>query len=207
MKSLHDSWNSFSPEMAEKYLKTFGHPSLTSKELLWEVLHSLGRGKKLKIVDLGCGNANMAEYLQSKGMDFSYTGVDASEELLKVAASALTEVDFVQDDLCKLSKVGGQFDVALYSHVLEILSSPEESLLAARNMAKKIVIRFFEPPEHEADVTELRWMDVGQADPVPYLRRKMSRDFYRLVLSRIKCRQVDVFRDVSSRDQVHVLHF
>jgi hypothetical protein len=39
------------------------------------------------------------------------------------------------------------------------------------------------------------------------LRRKMSRDYYRLILSRIGCRQVDLYDDETSKDQVHVLRF
>jgi hypothetical protein len=49
-------------------------------------------------------------------------------------------------------------------------------------------------------------MDVG-GEAVPYLRRKMSRDYYRLILAKAGCREVDVYRDESSKDQIHLLRF
>ena len=52
----------------------------------------------------------------------------------------------------------------------------------------------------------LRWLDVGADKQVPYLRRKMSRDYYRLILSRLGCSKVDIYRD-TTKDQIHVLHF
>ncbi|EIJ45206.1 hypothetical protein GWL_46460 [Herbaspirillum sp. GW103] len=49
-------------------------------------------------------------------------------------------------------------------------------------------------------------MDVGQKEQVPFIRRKMSRDYYRLILARIGCKNVDIYRD-TTKDQVHVLTF
>ena len=52
---------------------------------------------------------------------------------------------------------------------------------------------------------ELKEMDVGKG-PVPYLRWKMGRSYYRLILSELGVSRVDVYR-TPARDQVHVLHF
>jgi hypothetical protein len=106
-----------------------------------------------------------------------------------------------------LEGVEGRWDVAVFSHVIEILSGPEDALRAARDRAEFVAIRFFEPPEFDTDVVELRHMEVGEGRMVPYLRRKMSRDHYRLILSRIGCRRVELYRDDMSKDQVHLLRF
>jgi hypothetical protein len=70
-----------------------------------------------------------------------------------------------------------------------------------------VVIRFFEPPEHEWDFVELREMDVGEGRTAPYLRRQIGREEYRLMLARCGCERVDVYDDETAADQVHVLHF
>lgn len=206
MSILQDSWGAFSKKTAKEYLKSFGSPSPESKLLLFEVLSNMPSSDKLNILDLGCGNANLAEFLNERGLRFSYTGVDFSETLLDAAKNAFSNANFIQDDVNTLTKVKNQYDVAIYSHVIEMLPSPEASLLAAQKIAKKIVIRFFEPPEFETDWVELLSMDTGEGVSVPYLRRRMSKDYYRLILSKMNCKSVDVYRD-GYKDQIHILHY
>lgn len=206
MSVLQDSWGAFGKKTAKNYLKTFGTPSLESKQILFEVLRDISGGNKISVIDLGCGNANLAEYLGEKHLNFEYTGVDFSQVLLDAAQEAYPKASFIQDDVNVLQKVTKLYDVAVYSHVIEMLSSPEQSLLAAKKIAKKIVIRYFEPPESDTDWVELLEMDIGEGRRVPYLRRRMSKDYYRLILSKINCKSVDVYRD-GFKDQVHVLHY
>lgn len=203
---LKSSWGSFSNEIAGKYLKTFGHPSQASKKLMSDVIRTLSN-QTLKIVDLGCGNANLAEHFRDEGLDFTYHGVDFSEILLQAAEKAYSAGIYICDDVNTLTKVPTGFDVACYSHVIEILPSPETSLLAASKLAKKVVIRFFDPPAEREDWVELLEMDIGNDKKVPYLRRKMSLAYYQLILHRIGCKSVDIYRTDSDKDQVHVLHF
>ena len=207
MVSLHDSWNSISQKVAKNYLKTFGSPSIESKLILYEVLKEMAAGNCLSLVDLGCGNDNLAEYLSEKKLNFSYTGVDFSTSLLNAAQEAYPSANFVCDDVNLLQNVNGIYDVAVYSHVIEMLPSPEQSLLSAQRFAKKIIIRFFEPPEAYVDWVELLDMDVGGEFRVPYIRRRMSKDYYRLILSKMGCKTVDVYRDDNSKDQIHVLNY
>ena len=207
MNKLSDSWNAFSPEIASNYLKTYGHPSVSSKTLLLEVLLQLSKQLvRPRVIDLGCGNGQLGEYFLEEGFDCDYTGVDFSDILLEAGCHALPHAKFIKDDVNTLTSVVGNFDIAFYSHVIELLSAPEQSLAAAKRIANKVVIRFYEPPEFEIDSVELKWMEVGSESLVPYLRRKMSRDYYRLILSRLGCKSVDIYRD-TTKDQVHVLHF
>jgi ubiquinone/menaquinone biosynthesis C-methylase UbiE len=207
MSDLRDSWSAFSPEIALQYLKTYGHPAVSSKALLLDVLrHEVRVQGRPRVIDLGCGNGQLGEYFLEKGFDCEYTGVDFSDVLLDVGRRALPHANFIKDDLNALAIGTTRFDVAIYSHVIELLSAPEDSLAAAKRIADKVIIRFYEPPEFDTDSVELRWMEVGSEKRVPYLRRKMSRDYYSLILSRIGCKTVDVYRDIT-KDQIHVLHF
>jgi SAM-dependent methyltransferase len=207
---LTQSWSAWSPARARGYLRTQDSASVGSRELLGDVLRGLQSDDALRVLDLGCGNAQLYEYLKGTGLECSYTGVDVSEPLLDAAREihdADPRASFVQADLMTLDGVGGRWDVAVFSHVIEVLSGPEDALRAARDRAGVVAIRFFEPPVFDTDVVELRHMEVGEGRRVPYLRRKMSRDHYRLILARIGCRNVDVYRDETSKDQVHLLRF
>ena len=207
MSVLSDSWNSFAPEIAARYLKSYGSPSESSKILLLDVLRTCAKNtKNLKILDLGCGNGQIGEFLTDNNFSCEYTGVDFSEVLLDAAKVSLPKSTFFKDDINSLEGITGNYDVALFSHVFELLSCPENSLSAARKFAKTVVIRFYEPPEFEMDTVDLRWLDIGSDKQVPYIRRKMSKNYYQLILSNTGCKSADIYRD-STKDQVHVLHF
>jgi SAM-dependent methyltransferase len=198
------------PTRAAEYLKTYGAPSEGSKRLLLEVIREHAGSGRPSLLDLGCGNGQLYEYFAAEGLDCSYTGVDVSAPLLQVARDNLAgdaNVSLVEADVNTLAGVEGHWDIAIYSHVLEILPSPEASLQAARKRADRIAIRFFEPPEADADLVEIREMEVGDGKMVPYLRRTMGRDYYRLMLAKLGCTRVDVYDDESAKDQVHVLHY
>ncbi len=204
------SWNSFSSEIASAYMKTCGYPAESSKKILVDILKSHSNGRRLSILDLGCGNGQLYEYFKEQKFSCGYTGVDFSGPLLEAARTALKDdpnARFIQDDVDQLSNVEGQYDFAVYSHVIEMIASPESSLLKARKLTKGTIIRFFEPPEFENDTIELRHMEVGDGKEVPYIRRKMSRDYYWLILHKMGCTHIDIYRDKYSKDQVHVLHY
>src|SRR5205814_177285 len=76
--------------------------------------------------------------------------------------------EFVAGDVITLQGIDEHYDVSIFSHVIEMLSSPQEALANARRVADVIAIRFFEPPEHEADVVELCELDAGDGRVVPY---------------------------------------
>lgn len=206
---LQRSWDSFSKDRAAEYLKTHGHPSLRSKSLVGEVLRDYGRSHLLSVIDLGCGNGQLYETLRATDAIARYVGVDFSTPLLDAARQAYAgdaRAQFVQDDVTALASITERFDFVIYSHVIEMLASPELSLRRAKEVADKILIRFFEPPEFDAITVELREMDVGSS-MVPYIRWKMSRDYYRLILANLGCTRVDIYQAEGDKDQVHVLHF
>jgi len=207
---LERSWSAVSPEIAAKYLKGYGAPSLASRQLLRDVLVEIGGGRSLRLLDLGCGNGQLYEFFRATGLHCHYTGVDFSDSLLAAAHAALgsdPNACFVKANVETLTGVVGDFDVVTYSHVIEMLSSPEAALTNARRLAGHIVIRFFEPPEFDIDLVELRELDVGGGRVEPYLRRKMSRDYYRMILAKIGCSRVDIYQEAGDKDQVHVLQF
>lgn len=203
---LHRSWNSFSASLAGDYPKT----SQRSQEMLGEVLKQHALSRPLCVLDLGCGNGQLYEHLRSTGSLARYVGVDFSTPLLAAARQAFhgdAGAEFVQDNVSLLGKVTGPFDFIIYSHVIEMLESPELSLRRARDLGEKILIRFSEPPDFDTVTVELREMPVGEDKTAPYICWKMSRDYYHLILANIGCKRVDIYQAEGDKDQIHVLHF
>lgn len=199
--TLHDSWSAFTAERAELYLTGRGS-SADSKRILTELLKKEPR--PLSILDIGCGNAQLYGYFKEHGLVCTYTGVDFSVPLLTAARRTYPEITLFANDIHTLGKNVGHYDVALYSHVVEMLESPEESLYHAKQLADKIIIRFFEPPHFEFDRVEMKEMEEGLGS-VPYLRRKMGKKYYEGIVERLGM-TVTVFKS-NSEDEIHVLNY
>ena len=207
MAIISKSWNSFSKEIASKYLKSFGNPSQSANEIVVDIIPKLFKKINVpKILDLGCGNAQLYEFFKLNNIKCKYTGVDFSKPLLEAAKKNNNEANFLFCDINQLSEnLSGDFDLVIYSHVLEMLESPEKSLSEAKKFSEIILIKFFEPPNSVFDIVELREMDLGLGK-VPYLRRKISSKYYQFILANIGCKKVEIYSD-KSNDEVHILYF
>jgi SAM-dependent methyltransferase len=211
MSILKNSWSAFSRDIAKVYLDGFGHPSPLSKTLVTSLLRDLFGDRRFRIADFGCGNGHMYAFFKDRGLACEYFGYDFSVSLHQAACERFLDdpyARFIEADIGDPNLIAEPCDIVLFSHVLEILASPERSLAAARNLAPLVMIRFFEPPVAEHDVTELLQMNIGSdARTVPYLRRTMSKDYYNLILNKIGCRSVEVHQVGGDKDQVHLLRF
>ncbi|MBY5554646.1 class I SAM-dependent methyltransferase [Rhizobium leguminosarum] len=211
MSVAKESWSSFDSSIAKIYLDGFGHPSDRSKHLMASVLIELFGDSEFHLADFGCGNGHLYRFFRERGLNLRYTGYDFSTSLLQAARERYADDDkavFLERDIQDPAADLGNADIVLYSHVLETLEAPGASLAAARNMAPRIMIRFFQPPADRFDLVELRMLDVGNGEPkVPYLRRSFSIHHYNLLLREIACTSVDVHQVESDVDQVHILNF
>ncbi len=210
MNVLKESWSAFSRDIAKIYLDGYGHPSLRSKALVASLLREIFGDRPFRLADFGCGNGQMYDFFKSRGLACEYFGYDFSDSLLdagRVRFAGDANGHFVEADIGNPEPATEPCDVVLYSHVLEILPSPERSLIAARRTAPLVMIRFFEPPVSEYDLVEVKQLDVGPVATAPYLRRTMSKDYYNLILNKVGCRSVEVHQVDGDKDQVHLLRF
>ena len=210
MTLIKQSWSAFSHDIAKIYLDGFGHPSEHSKALSAAVLREIFGDAEFRLADFGCGNGHLFDYYKASGLSLQYGGYDFSSSLLVAGRERFQgnqSVRFVEADIEDQNLSGEQYDVVLFSHVLEMLQSPQRGLLAARRLAPMVMIRFFEPPTGDYDIAEIRQLDIGSTQSVPYLRRTMSRGYYNLLLDAVGCRSVDVHQAEGDKDQIHVLRF
>jgi ubiquinone/menaquinone biosynthesis C-methylase UbiE len=211
MSLLKDSWSAFDRKIADIYLDGYGSPSSRGKELVASLLLETFCKSAFSLADFGCGNGHLYGHFRDRGLNLRYTGYDFSNVLLEAGRAKYPgdgNVSFVEADVNDPEMHGEPCDVALFSHVLEMLASPEKSLLAAKRLAPLIMIRFFEPPAAQYDVTDVRMLDLGpDKAPLPYLRRTMSEGYYQYLLNAIGCTRVDIHKVDGDKDQVHMLRF
>ena len=209
MGILSESWSSFSPEEARSYLRpdAGGRETHSRRVLLRLLKRRLRSSPEARILDVGCGNGNLYGDLCHQFPRVNYTGIDVSGPLLAAARERFPQAVFVEMDCESLLTLRGThdelFDTVVYSHVLEMIESPETSLIQARQIARSVLIEFFEPPSKRPDRVELLTMDLGNG-PTPYLRRQVSLDVYLQWVSSAGFAKVDRFF-TRGKYEVHLL--
>ncbi len=73
---------------------------------------------KISLLDFGCGTAHLLEYIRKKGYDnINYSGLDISENFIKVAKTKFPEIDFMKKDLLQSPESGGTYDFIILNGV------------------------------------------------------------------------------------------
>lgn len=101
-------------------------PAHTFSYLLNPILTMLNKNTNKSILDLGCGNGYLVNYLINKG--YNAYGTDASAEGIAIARQTNTDRFFLQDlSTCKLpvELQDKQFDTIISTEVIEHLYDPE----------------------------------------------------------------------------------
>jgi len=79
---------------------------------------------KNNILDLGCGMGHYSTYISNKG--FKVTGIDFSEEMIKIAKRNDSDVEYIIHDICDLDIIKNRkFDGVVLAYVLQHLSKEE----------------------------------------------------------------------------------
>ena len=99
----------FYTTLATYYDKIYGHhDSILEAGFLIKVIDNYLKSDGKKLLDLCCGTGNHGDLLQKKG--FTVTGVDLNEEMLEQARKKNSEVQYIKDDMKKLS-IENNFDI------------------------------------------------------------------------------------------------
>lgn len=111
-------WDSYSTSHLSAYLSV-------QKEVYQHIAHRV----QGDVLDLGCGTGRIMVYLQDNGRVNSYTGVDASEAMIRQASWLKTQLNFDNAQLIHtdIADVQGQYDAIFSVH--SYYSWPEQDKL------------------------------------------------------------------------------
>jgi 2-polyprenyl-3-methyl-5-hydroxy-6-metoxy-1,4-benzoquinol methylase len=119
--------------------------------------------RKLKVLDVGCGNGNISRYIGSKGHDV--LGIDISEATIKKAISLtdMSNVRFENIAAEELIAAAEIFDLVICSEVIEHLDTPTIVVEALRKLINENGILIVTVPNgfgpRELFITKpLQWM-------------------------------------------------
>lgn len=94
------------------------------------------KGKKLRVLDIGCGNGSLSNLLAQKG--YEVVGIEDSISGVAAATKSFPECKFINASIYDLpySELGGEFDVVISAEVIEHLIYPRELIKSAKRCLK-----------------------------------------------------------------------
>jgi len=115
----------------------FHHAYLLSPLLqMLAALEGVGLNRKLRVLDLGCGNGSLSHVIAQHGCEV--VGVDTSAPGIAIARQSFPKCQFIQADIYELpdTDIVQSFDVVLAVEVIEHLLYPKELVRAAKKCLK-----------------------------------------------------------------------
>ncbi len=74
-----------------------------------------------RLLDVGCGTGNLLEYINSRGIEVNYTGVDILEKMIAIAKSKKLDCNFLCMDIFKNNSfTSNSFDVVYTSGIFNL---------------------------------------------------------------------------------------
>lgn len=89
---------------------------------------------KDKVLDVGCGNGRLYEIFKQKNIN--YSGIDNSEQLIKIARERFPEVDFKIADILKIPFSDNSFDKVYCVAVLHHIPSEQLRIEAMQELKR-----------------------------------------------------------------------
>ncbi len=177
----NQSWGGIDNEKAKDYLHYYPREM---KEAISKFISSVTSTPK--VLDIGCGNAQIYQLLKKHNPNLNYTGVDIADSLLEVAKNVVGDNGkIVKDDIFKyVSNTNEKYDFAILCHMLECIESPDFIIGKASNMANYIAIHWYDTPKYDYDVVTIAKNPHSEDTFKPYIRRKMGKDYWGYIINR-----------------------
>ena len=105
-------------------------------EMMSEMLPPPPHKQKPRILDIGCGNGSLSNFLAQQG--YEVVGVEESESGVKLANQTFPNCRFIQGSIYDLpySELGDNFDTVISIEVIEHLFYPKELVRSAKKCLK-----------------------------------------------------------------------
>jgi SAM-dependent methyltransferase len=113
-----------------RLLSSFLIPRVTLAPLYTDVIARRTQGRRVRLLDVGCGSCEFLRFAASAGVDV--VGTEVGEEA--AAPARALGLDVRAATLDELARQGESFDVLRFSHVLEHLRDPAEELRMAHRL-------------------------------------------------------------------------
>lgn len=123
MKKLEIIKSYYEPNMGKGLpdYRVLGWESEQAQHKRFEILYNHVSLQGKKLLDVGCGMANLYEYLIKKGVNFYYTGVDILESMIDSAKKKRPGVELICADIFKHNPFDdNSFDVVYSSGIFNI---------------------------------------------------------------------------------------
>ncbi len=104
--------------------------------LRFQVLSEIGVGENDSVLDVGCGFADLSEYMQMTGKKGAYKGVDINGKLLEVARQVHEGVDVAELDIMNSADL--KYDWVLSSGIFNAKLSFDDNLSHIKKMVAKM---------------------------------------------------------------------
>ena len=128
MKSIKNFYNKNITKYSENYKKN-GWGSKATQTKRFEIFYEIGNLSNSKIIDLGCGTADLKKFLKSKKIKFKYTGLENNEKMIDILKK--NKINYIKDSLFNLKKIkSNSYDYVFMSGAVN---------LPTKNQKKKIV--------------------------------------------------------------------
>jgi len=177
----NNSWSGLSKETAKTYLHYYPNEM---KIVLSKFISSVSENPK--VLDIGCGNGLLYPILKDHNKNLEYVGVDIADNLLEVAREVVGEDGkIIKGDIFDyMNNLNESFTFGILSHMLECTESPDLTMNRLSKNCEYIAIHWFDPPTYEFDSTVLANNPHSESEFRPYIRRKIGKDYWQLILSK-----------------------
>lgn len=125
-------------------LQKYQSKNILVKMLLRKFLNNLNNMVNsigiVNILELGCAEGFIINYLKLCNTNFIFEGVDISKEAIEIAKELNPGVNFKVNDINNLEYGENSFDLVMMIEVLEHLQYPQRVLWSIKNISKKYFI-------------------------------------------------------------------
>lgn len=117
-----------------------------NKSILRHTANAIARHQRFdssditRILDAGCGEGFITNLLCQSFSSIDVTGLEYTEEALRIARPMNSRASFLQGDICRMPFVDSSFDIVVCTEVLEHLDDPIRALNELLRVAKYTVI-------------------------------------------------------------------
>ena len=142
MKKIEIIKSYYEPNMGKGLpdYRVLGWESEQAQHKRFEILHRYVALQGKKLLDVGCGMANLYDYLIKKGVNFSYTGVDILESMIVSAKQKRPGAELICADIFKHNPFEeNSFDVTYSSGIFNInMGNNKDFLIKAIELFLKL---------------------------------------------------------------------